>query len=128
MVIFREVPLLLPKLLARGSCELPEGHGEDRFGLGLAEEVAVHEAVLGLFDGLGVTDEADDLVDVVHGGGEALDDVQALAGLPQVELRAPPDDLDPVVDVALEFLLEGEVPRLPVDKGEVDYSERGLHL
>src|SRR5688572_4473715 len=51
-----------------------------------------------------------------------------LAGLREIELRPPPYDLDAVINVRLQVVLQRKDLRLPVDEGEVDDPERGVHL
>ena len=60
----------------------------------------------------------DDLVDVVDRDFEAFEDVDAVLGLLQQEARAAGDDLDAVVDEALEEELEAHPARRAVVEGE----------
>ena len=73
-------------------------------------------------------DEGDDRVDHVEGLEQALEDVGPVAGLVQAELRAPGDDLDLVLDVAVQRLHEVERARHPVDQGHHVDGEAGLQL
>ena len=65
-----------------------------------------------------LADGADDRVEVVERGLEALEDVGPVAGLLEVELRAPAhDDLATPVDVVLQERLERQRLGLAVDEG-----------
>src|SRR5207237_8627361 len=76
----------------------------------------------------GSPEQTDCLMEVVDCGGQALDDVEPLAGLPEIELRPPPDHHDAMVDVGLEDLFQRQDLRLAADEGEVDHAEGLLHL
>ena len=62
--------------------------------------------------GLGIiargADDGDDLVDIVEGNDETLEDVSALFGLAQLVTCAALDDVDLVVDVVIEHVLEAQ--------------------
>ena len=47
-------------------------------------------------------------VDRVERDEVALDDVQAVLGLAQAELRAPHDDVEPMIDVVLAQVVEAD--------------------
>ena len=74
-----------------------------------------------------LADRADHLVEVVEGDLEALEDVGPLAGLAEVELGPPPDDLAAVLDVVGDDRLERQRLGLAVDEGEHVEVERQLH-
>ena len=63
-------------------------------------------------------DGGDDLVEVVEGDLEALEDVRPGARLLEVVLGPAPDDLAAVVDVVLEHALERQRLGLAVDERE----------
>ncbi len=71
-------------------------------------------------------DDRDDAVEVRERDGEAEQDVRALLGLPEVELRAAHDDRAAVVEEVAEEVLQREDARLPVHDREEDDSERRL--
>ena len=77
---------------------------------------------------LRLANDLHDLVDVVDGDLEPLEDVLARLRLTQVVLRAPRDDLVAMVDEVPQQLLEVEDLRLTVHQGEHDHPEGGLHL
>ena len=74
-----------------------------------------------------LADRLDDRVEVVEGDLEALEDVGPGAGLAEVELGPPPDDLAAVVDVVLEDALERQRLGLAVDERQHVHVERELH-
>src|ERR1019366_9117540 len=73
-------------------------------------------------------DQADDLIQVLKGLLEAEQNVLAVAGLAQLELGAPPYNLDAVLDETLDDVDQPHLARLPVDDGEHDDAEAGLKL
>ena len=71
-------------------------------------------------------DHLDHLVDVGDGDGEADQHMGAVAGMVELELGAPRDDLGAEADERLEQLLEAHQPRAAaVERQRVD-AERGL--
>ena len=79
---------------------------------------------LGLLRVLGGADDLDDEVEVREREREAAQEVGALLGLLQVELRAPDDDRLAVVDEVPEQVLERQDARLVLDDREEDDPER----
>ncbi len=65
---------------------------------------------------------------MIDGDLQALEDVLAVLGASQLELRAPGDDFVPVVDEVVQQLLQRQLPRLAVHEGEHDGTESRLHL
>ena len=63
-----------------------------------------HQAVARLGVVLDAADERDDLVEVIERDAEALEDVRARLGLPQLELGPPPDHLAAELDELLDEL------------------------
>ena len=61
-----------------------------------------HQVRAGRLDVGRLADRLDHRVEVVEGDLEALEDVGPVAGLAEVELGPPPDDLAAMVDVVLE--------------------------
>ena len=92
----REVLVL--DLLALEGGQAGQSHVEDRLGLEVRQLEPRHQVRLGLLDVGRLADRLDDLVEVVEGDLEALEDVSPGPGLAEVELRAAPDDLAAVVD------------------------------
>ncbi len=124
---------LLLELVALETGELGEPHVEDRLGLPLAEPEPALQLCAGRGGILRRADEGDDLVDVVDGDLEPLEDVLPFERLVEVELRAAHDDFVPVLDIVLEALLEREhlghqLPRVRIgDQREHDHAKRALH-
>ena len=121
----REVLVL--DLLALEGGQAGEPHVEDRLGLELGQVEARHEVRAGELDVGRFADRLDDRVEVVEGDLEAFEDVRPGAGLAEVELGPPADDLAPMVDVVLEHRLERQRLGLAVDQGEHVHVERELH-
>ncbi len=92
----------------------------------LGEAEVRDEPFLGLLRGGGTADERDDFVQVVEGDLETLEDVGALAGLPELILGLSDGDLAAVVDEVDERVLDGQDARLPVDDGEEVHAEGRL--
>ena len=89
--------VLLLQLLPVQTLEGDEPHIADGLGLDVVQSEAGHQVLLGVV--IAAADDLDDLVDVVLGHQQALQQVGPLLGLPQVIPRPPDDDL----------LLEAEV-------------------
>ena len=73
--------------------------------------------------GLAAADQLDDLVDVIEGDHEALDDVRAGLGLAELELRPPAHHLAPVLDEQPQALQQGQDLGPAVDEGQHDDAE-----
>ena len=73
-------------------------HLDDRRSLDVIQLEALHHRLLGLVGGLRRADDPHDLVDVVLGDQQALDNVQPLLGLALVEARAADDHVVAVVN------------------------------
>ena len=84
--------------------------------------------VAGLVDGRRAADERDDLVERVERLEVAAQDVHALLGLAQAELRAADDDLDLVVDPVRDEAVERQRARHAVDDREHVRAEVLLQL
>src|SRR5690606_39045813 len=90
-----------------------EAHVEDRLRLAFGEPEALLEARVRGLRVRRALDQFDDLVDVVDGDLEPLEDVLALEGLGQVVLGPADDDLVAVVDEVPDQLPEVQHPRDP---------------
>ena len=101
-----ELGVFLFQLLAVKTLECFEAHIEDGLGLYLVQAEAGHEVFPGVV--IALADDTDDLVYIVLGNEQALEEVLALPGLSEVILRAPGDEL----------LLEGEIFVNDVPQGE----------
>jgi hypothetical protein len=73
-------------------------------------------------------DQLDDLVDVGERDRQSLEDVAALARLPEVEHGAAGDDFAAVAQKGVEHLLEIQQARLAVDQRNHVHAEGVLHL
>ena len=106
----------------------PSGHVEDVVGLRLGElERSRHQAGPSCGAVRRRPDQRDDGVDHVDGLEEALDDVGAVLGLLEAELRAAGEHLDLVGDVGGQQLLQVERAGDPVDQRDHVHREGGLH-
>jgi len=97
--LLHELPVFFQELLPLQGHQALEAHVQDGLGLGLGEAEALHEAPPGGGGVLGGPDQGDDLVDVVQGDEEALQDVGPLLGLLEVKEAPAPDHLLAVVQV-----------------------------
>ena len=119
---------LVRQLVALEADELVEAHLEDCVDLRVGEAEALLQLPLRLVAGLRRADDPDDLVEVVDGEEQAVDDVPSCLRLPEVEARAARDDVEAVAYVDGEVLLEVQYLRAPSDDREQDGAERGLQL
>ena len=103
-------------------------HVEDGLGLALGQAEGPHQAGARGLDVLRGLDERDHRVDVVERDLQALEDVRALLGLREVELRAADDHLAPVGHEAVDHLAQAERLRHAAHEGEVVDAERHLQL
>ena len=124
----QQILVLLLQLRPRKLGQAAQRHVQDVVGLDLGELESGHQPGPGHVCVLRGSDDLDDLVDVIEGDQQALDDVVALLGPPQLVPGAPRDDLDLVVDVVADHLDQGQNPRDVVDEGEHDDAERVLKL
>ena len=86
------------------------------------------EVFAGVGAGVGLADDADDVVEVVEGDLVAEQDVLALAGLAEEKGGAAANDVDAVIDKGVDGDVEGELPGLAVEDGQEDHREAFLHL
>ena len=118
--------ILVLDLLALEGGQPAQLHLEDGVGLDLGQLEALDERRSRRIDVRRRADRGDDLVQVVEGDLQALEDVRALLRAREVELRPPADDLAPVGDVVLEHLLEAERLGLAVDERQHVRAEARL--
>ena len=98
--------------------------------LGQRRRHHVHQRPARLVGVLRRADDGDDVVEEVLAAGrdqQALDDVQAVLRLLELEAAAPGDDLAPVEDELLEDLLERQDARLALVDGQHHDAVRHLH-
>src|SRR6185295_14771808 len=98
-------------------------HVEDGLRLNLREAEAGHQPVARLGDGLRAANQLDHLVEVVQRDLQALEDVIACLGLPQLELGAAAHDLAAELDEAFDQLEEGQYLRTAADDRQHDDAE-----
>ena len=113
-------------LAALEAGELVEAEFEDGVGLALGERVLRHQLLLGLVAIGGGADDFDEVVEVIEGDDVALEDVGAVLGLLEAELRAAGDDIAAVLDVALNEFLDVHLLRPLLVEGEQGDTEGGL--
>ena len=116
------------QLLDLEAGELGQTHVEDGVALLLAEAEPLAQLGIGFGRVLGLPDDLDDLVDVVDGDLEAVEDVLPRLRRVEIELGPPDDDLVPVVDEVLEQLLQVHDLGGAVGERQHDHAEGGLHL
>ena len=120
--------VLCTELVPLESGQLLEAHVENGPRLQLAQLELLHQAVAGFFRRLAATDERDDFIEVVNGDDQALQDVGALFGLPQLKLRAADHNIMAVLDVMEDHLPQVQELRTALDQGDVVDREAGLEL
>jgi hypothetical protein len=120
--------VLLEDLVALHVGEALEAHVEDRLRLHLAEAELAHQAVARGGRVGGGADEGDDGVEVVERDLEALEDVQALLRLAQLEDRAPGDDFLAMLDEDQQRVAQREQLRPAADDRQHVDAERVLQL
>ena len=125
--LLQHLVALLEDLVALQSGEALQAHVEDGLRLDLGELELLHQAGLRGRRIFGGADQLDHRVEVVERDLQAVEDVQALLGLAQLEDRAPRDHLLAVADEDLQGVLEGEQLRPVVDDGQHDDAEGLLH-
>ena len=124
----QQLLMLLFDLLALQARQAPELHVQHGLRLDLCQvERLGHQGVLGLVGGLGGPDRLDHCVQLVQRLDQALQDVVALLGFPEVKLRPPANHLAAEDDVLLERHLEVDHPRLAVNQREHVHRERAPH-
>ena len=120
--------VLFLDLVALEAGELLEPQVEDGLSLRSRELEGVDERVARRLAVGSVADDADDLVEIVEGDEQALEDVGPRLGLVELELGPPDDDLFLEGDVRLDHLGQGERARHTADQSDVDDPEGRLHL
>ena len=115
----QEVGDLLLQLLVLGLELLPvktlqrlQAHIQNGLGLHVVQPEALHQVLLGVV--VAAADDLDDLVDVVLGDQQALQQVGALLGLFQVEAGPADDDLLLEFQVLVDDVPQGQYFRLPL--------------
>ena len=103
-------------------------HVEDVVGLRLGELEGLHQPGAGLRGVLGAADDGDHVVDVEDRDQQAVHQVQPIRGFAEPVGRAPPDDLQPVLQVDLQHLLQAERRRLAVHQRDRVDAEGVLQL
>ena len=121
--------VLVLQLLPVQALEGLEAHVQDGLGLDVVQAEALHQPLLGVV--VAGADDVDDLVDVVLGDEQALQQVGPLLGLLQVVPGAPDDDLLLEGDVLVQDVAQGEDLGLGlpfVHQGQHVDGEGGLEL
>ena len=119
---------LLLQLQTIGVRQRAERHLHDGLRLRIVQSKALAQTQLCRGAVGAGTDDRDHLVDVVDGDLEALQNVGALLGLFEVELRAARNHVHLEVNVMLEHVAQRQRFRLAVHDCEHDHAERRLHL
>src|ERR1035437_4022741 len=101
---------------------------EDGLRLAFAEFPGLHQTFARFPRGFAAADQLDDVVQVFERFLEAEQDMLALFGLAQVELRAPAHDFDAVLNEQLQQRQQAQFARLSIYNREQDHPERFLHL
>ena len=123
--------MLVRDLLTLEGGQAAQLEGKDRVGLDGVHAEQLDEAVACFIDRGGAADEGDDLVEGVERLQVAFEDVQAIEGLAQAELRAAHDDVHLVVDPVADESVDGQGAGHAVDErehvgGEVLLQARAL--
>src|ERR1017187_3631189 len=101
---------------------------DDGLRLLVAELEGGDQSLAGFARQFGRAHDADDFVEVVEGLLEAEQDMLAVARLAKLELGAPADHFDAVVDEEFDAIDQAELAGLPVDDGQHDDAEADLEL
>ena len=123
-----QLVILVLQLLALEPLQGLEAHIENGLRLHVGQAEALHEVFLRIV--IALADDADDLVDVLLGDEQTLEQMRALERFLEVELRAAHDDLFLEGEVLVENVPQGQDLRLRlvIDQREHVHGERGLHL
>ena len=98
--------VLLLQLLPVKALQSLQPHIQNGLGLDLIQAEASHEIFLGVI--VALPDDFDDLVDVVLGNEQALQQMGPLQGLIQIELRTADDDLLLEIQVLVDDVPQGQ--------------------
>ena len=123
-----QLVILVLQLLALEPLQGLEAHIENGLRLHIGQAEALHKVFLRVV--IALADDADDLVDVLLGDEQTLEQMRALERFLEVELRAAHDDLFLEGEVLVENVPQGQDLRLRlvIDQREHVHGERGLHL
>ncbi|MPN59891.1 hypothetical protein SDC9_207613 [bioreactor metagenome] len=118
--------MLLLQLLPLQPLQAFELHVQNGLSLHVGQAEALHQPLLGLV--IAGADDVDDLVDVVPGNEQPLQQVGALPGLVQVVTGTPDDDLLLKGDVFVQNLTQSKDARLGlvVHQSQHDHGKGGL--
>ena len=105
-----------------------QAHIEDGLRLYLREAEALHQFIARFAGGLAAADEADDLVEVIHGDDQPFEYVGARLGLFQFVAGAAGDDVFLMADVVADERLEAELHGLAVGDGHHVDAHRHLQV
>src|SRR6266853_96865 len=119
---------LLEDFFAFKLCQAVQLQIENGLRLAFGELPGLHQSFARVIGRLAAADQLDDVVQMFESFPEAEQDVLALFGLAQLELRAPPYDFDAVFDEQFQQRQQTQLARLPVHNREQDHPERFLHL
>ena len=122
-----ELLILLLELFAVEPLQLDQAHVADGLRLHLGEGEALHQVLLGVV--IARTDDADDLVDIVLGDQQALEQVGALLRLSEIVARAADNDVLLEAQVFVEDVAQREDLGLGlvVDQGQHIDRKARLH-
>jgi len=118
-----EIEVFGLNLVAFQAGELVQAQVKNRVSLPLRQRIAGHQAGLGLLPILGGADDPHEVVKIVEGDLVAFQEVGAVLGLAEAELRAARDDLAAVLDVALDELLDVHLLGPLLVEGQQDDAE-----
>ncbi len=103
-------------------------HLDDGLRLPFSELERPDQAVARFARAGGRADQFDHRVQVFDGFLEAEQNVLALPRLAQQVIRAAANNIDAMIDEALEHIRQAQLARLPVDDGQHDHAEVDLEL
>src|SRR5258708_26922994 len=101
---------------------------EDGLCLAFREIPGLHQSFARFLGRFAFADQLNDVVQMLERFSEAEQNVFALFGFAQLELRAPPHDFDAMLDEQLQQRQQAQFARLPINDRQQDHSERFLHL
>jgi hypothetical protein len=127
-IVFKQIGELVENLLTLQPGQPLELHVENRLRLDRRQSELRHQAVAGFGRRSRPANQRDHRVEVVERDLQPFEDVIARLRLPQLELRAPADDVAAELDEALDQLEQRHHLRPAADDGEHDDAEAQLQL
>src|SRR5690606_20484843 len=121
-----QLGMLVADLVALQAGEALQAHVQNGPGLQFAQPECAHEPLAGDVRCLAGADQGDHFVQVIQCNEQALQDVRAFLGLPQIELGAAHHHIVPVLHEMLDHGLQPQEHGAPAHQRNVVHAEAGL--